>query len=50
MKTSIISGPIFVDDALFGIGLSYGLTSDMLCDAAFRNPRPTNSLSPSQRN
>lgn len=36
MKTSIISGPIFVDDALFGIGLSYGLTSDMLCDAAFR--------------
>lgn len=36
MKTSIISGPTFVDDALFGIGLSYGLTSDMLCDAAFR--------------
>lgn len=36
MKTSIISGPIFVDDALFGIGLSYGLTSDMFCDAAFR--------------
>ena len=36
MKTSVISGPIFVDDALFGIGLSYGLTSDMLCDAAFR--------------
>lgn len=32
MKTSIISGPIFVDDALFGIGLSYGLTSDMDCE------------------
>lgn len=36
METAIISGPIFVDDALFGIGLSYGLTSDMHCDAAFR--------------
>ena len=36
METAIISGPIFVDDALFGIGLSYGLTSNMHCDAAFR--------------
>lgn len=36
MKTSIISGPTFVDEALFGIGLSYGLTSNMVCDAAFR--------------
>lgn len=36
MQTSIISGPTFVDEALFGIGLSYGLTSNMTCDAAFR--------------
>lgn len=36
MRTEIISGPIFVDDALFGIGLSYGLTSGLKCDAAFR--------------
>ena len=36
MKTSIISGPTFVDEALFGIGLSYGLTSNMECNAAFR--------------
>lgn len=36
MRTKIISGPCFVDEALFGIGLSYGLTSDMKCDAAFR--------------
>lgn len=36
MKTQIISGPTFVDEALFGIGLSYGLTSNMQCDAAFR--------------
>ena len=36
METAIISGPIFVDDALFGIGLSYGKTSNMKCDAAFR--------------
>lgn len=36
MQTAIISGPIFVDDALFGIGLSYGKTSNMKCDAAFR--------------
>ena len=36
MKTSIISGPTFVDEALFGIGLSYGLTSGMTCNAAFR--------------
>lgn len=27
MKTAIISGPHFVTEALFGIGLSYGLTS-----------------------
>ena len=27
MKTAIISGPYFVTEALFGIGLSYGLTS-----------------------
>ena len=27
MKTAIISGPHFVSEALFGIGLSYGLTS-----------------------
>ena len=36
MKTTILSGPCHVDDALFGIGLSYGLTSEMKCDAAFR--------------
>ena len=36
MKTSVISGPCFVDEALFGIGLSYGLTGGMTCDAAFR--------------
>ena len=36
MKTEIISGPCFVDEALFGIGLSYGLTSGMTCNAAFR--------------
>lgn len=29
MKTAIISGPHFVTEALFGIGLSYGLTSDI---------------------
>lgn len=27
MKTAIISGPHFITEALFGIGLSYGLTS-----------------------
>lgn len=36
MQTSIISGPIFVDEALFGIGLSYGTTSGMSCNASFR--------------
>ena len=36
MKTTILSGPCHVDEALFGIGLSYGLTSGMTCDAAFR--------------
>ena len=36
MKTTILSGPCFVDEALFGIGLSYGLTSGMTCDATFR--------------
>lgn len=36
MRTEIISGPCFVDEALFGIGLSYGLTSNMTCNAAFR--------------
>lgn len=36
MKTTILSGPCHVDEALFGIGLSYGLTSGMKCDAAFR--------------
>lgn len=36
MRTKIISGPCFVDEALFGIGLSYGLTSGMTCNAAFR--------------
>lgn len=36
MKTTILSGPCHVDAALFGIGLSYGLTSGMKCDAAFR--------------
>lgn len=29
MKTRVISGPEFVTEALFGIGLSFGLTSDM---------------------
>lgn len=29
MKTAIISGPHFVTEALFGIGLSYGLTSGL---------------------
>ena len=29
MKTAIISGPHFVTEALFGIGLSYGHTSDI---------------------
>lgn len=29
MRTSIISGPEFVTEALFGIGLSYGITSDI---------------------
>lgn len=36
MKTKIISGPVFVDEALFGLGLSFGLTSHMECSAAFR--------------
>lgn len=36
MKTTILSGPCHTDEALFGIGLSYGLTSNMRCDAAFR--------------
>lgn len=36
MRAEIISGPTFVDEALFGIGLSYGLTSGMTCNAAFR--------------
>ena len=36
MQTKIISGPIFVDEALFGIGLSYGTVSAMECNAAFR--------------
>ena len=36
MRTEIISGPCFVDEALFGIGLSYGLTSGMTCNVAFR--------------
>ncbi|MEG1912865.1 MAG: hypothetical protein RR091_10295 [Cloacibacillus sp.] len=36
MQTKIISGPVFVDEALFGLGLSFGLTSHMDCNAAFR--------------
>lgn len=36
MNVEILSGPCHVDEALFGIGLSYGLTSSMKCDAAFR--------------
>lgn len=31
MKTKIITGPTFVTEALFGIGLSFGLTSDLDC-------------------
>lgn len=36
MNVEILSGPCHVDEALFGIGLSYGLTSNMKCNAAFR--------------
>jgi hypothetical protein len=36
MQTKIISGPIFLDEALFGIGLSYGTVSSMNCNASFR--------------
>lgn len=37
MRTRLLSAPAFVEEALFGIGLSYGLTSDLKHIMDFRS-------------
>lgn len=44
MKTKITSGPAFIYDALLGLGLSYGLTSDMSIETLIKCTNVSNKL------